>query len=561
MRIKHLLGIILLLLLQATPLVAQQLRTFRVTDFHRDVLDLTARNEQFRKEDDSGSLYAIIKVKSDLPDDDLQSYRFDFGMMNSFVEPHLEDGEIWVYVQKNARTATIRREGFTSVNKHDLQTTIEAGTTYVMQLSVSAPQIYLQMVMFRIQPATAKAVVMVKPERDGAFEEMFGIVDETGSVAKNLEYGSYTYRVTAENHYPSEGRFTLNNQDETHIEEVTLRSNSGTVNLKVESDADIYVDGEKKGKRSWMGSLKAGQHQVECRQEGHQPSAQAITVAENETRTFTLTPPTPITGTLSITSRPLGADITIDGKSYGQTPRNIKDLLIGQHSLTLSKTNYKSASKKFEIKEKQTTEEELTLTKNEDNSQSSTIIVNNGQKKKSTHSTANTGYQKPTCFYGQLGMHVGNMMAPMLTFGTYFNNINIEASFLYGYGITSDEEIYWYDSTGKSYQTIYSPSWAAGGKVGYGFTFGERLRLTPQVGGMLVNVFDSNYNASTHALTCNIGARLDFAILPFLGVYVAPEFMFPLSKGDVYQTLSDSSDTIKGWSNGIGLRAGISFSF
>ena len=77
MRIKHLLGIILLLLLQATPLVAQQLRTFRLTDFHRYVLDLTARHEQFRKADDSGSLYAIIK---DMTFSDWQDFWLDMGI-------------------------------------------------------------------------------------------------------------------------------------------------------------------------------------------------------------------------------------------------------------------------------------------------------------------------------------------------------------------------------------------------------------------------------------------------------------------------------------------------
>ena len=118
MRIKSLLGLIILFLLQTSPLLAQQLRTFRVTDFHRDALALTARNEQYKKTDDSGSLYAIIKVKSDLPDDDLQSYRFDFGLMNSIVVHHPETEELWVYVQKNAKTVTISREGFVSVNKY-----------------------------------------------------------------------------------------------------------------------------------------------------------------------------------------------------------------------------------------------------------------------------------------------------------------------------------------------------------------------------------------------------------------------------------------------------------
>ena len=335
-------------------LSAQQLLRFSVAEFVQDPLDLTARSDQHKRSDANGALYAIIKVKSNLPDDDLQAYRFDFGLMNSFVEHHPEAEELWVYVQKNAKVVSISRDGYISVSKYDLRTTIDAGATYNMLLSVAGPTLKMQMVMFRVKPSTAKAVVMVKGEHPGAVEEMFGIVDETGAVAKSLPFGSYTYRVAAENYYPSEGRFTLNNQAENHVEDVTLRGNFGNITLRVESGADIYVDGEKKGTRTWTGALKAGSHQVECRQANHKPSLQTISVAENETRTITLTPPTPITGSLSITSRPLGAKITIDGKDYGETPKNITGLLIGKHTLELSGSGNRGGKQEVEIQENQT---------------------------------------------------------------------------------------------------------------------------------------------------------------------------------------------------------------
>ena len=333
---------------------AQQRLKFSVADFHQDQLDLTARNDEFKRTDDSGSLYAIIKVKADVENDDLQSFIFDFGYMNSFVVMHDDLNELWVYVQKNAKTVTIRRDGYLTLNKYDLRTTIEAGCTYVMRLQVAAPTVYTQMVMFRVKPLSAKAMVMITYEGKGGNEEVLGMVDETGAVAKALTLGSYTYRVVAENFYPSEGRFTLNNQNENHVEDVTLRGNFGNITLNVESAADIYVDGEKKSTRTWTGALKAGSHQVECRQANHRPSVQSITVAENETRTITLTPPTPITGTISITSRPLGAKITIDGKNYGETPKNITGLLIGKHTVELSGSGNRGGKQEVEIQENQT---------------------------------------------------------------------------------------------------------------------------------------------------------------------------------------------------------------
>ena len=354
MKLRYIFLVICFFILKAITISAQQRLTFRVADFHQNPLDLTARNDQFKRMDDNGALYSIIKVTSDLPDDELKSYVFDFGLMNSFTEIHQDDGELWVYVQKNAKTVTIRREGYATISKYDLGTTIAAGATYEMRLSVQAAAVLMQMVMFRVKPATAKAFIVVKLEQPGAVDEALGMVDETGAVAKSLPFGSYTYRVAAENYYPSEGRFTLNNQAENHVEDVTLRGNFGNITLNVESDADIYVDGEKKGTRTWTGALKAGSHQVECRQANHKPTSQAIAVAENETRTIALTPPVPITGTLSVTSRPLGAKITIDGKDYGETPKNITGLLVGKHTVELSGSGNRGGKQDVEIQENQT---------------------------------------------------------------------------------------------------------------------------------------------------------------------------------------------------------------
>ena len=70
-------------------------------------------------------------------------------------------------------------------------------------------------------------------------------------------------------------------------------------------------------------------------------------------KTYTLTPPTPILGTLAVTSTPLGAKIEIDGKNYGVTPRNI-DIIIGSHAVTLSRQNYKTETVNVDVKENET---------------------------------------------------------------------------------------------------------------------------------------------------------------------------------------------------------------
>ena len=340
---------------------AQPKQQFRVENFELDQFDMTARNEAFKEVDGNGSLYAIIKVTSSTPNDDLSAYNFNFGNMNSKVK--MKDGELWVYVQRNAKMVTISRNGYETINKYDLQTTIEEGRTYTMRLSTQAKKLQLQMVLFKVSPANSNAVITVTSETGNQLEQMLGMVDASGQKPKNLEYGSYTYKIIAENYYPSEGRFTLNDMSQTHVETVVLRPQFSEIMLTVGSNADIYVNNELKGQRTWKGPLNAGTYQVECRQQNHKPTLQTIVVVENKPQTITLQAPTPITGILSVISNPLGATITVDGKNYGQTPQNISDLLIGRHLVKLSMTGYEDLTQTVEIQENNLTETSLVMNK------------------------------------------------------------------------------------------------------------------------------------------------------------------------------------------------------
>lgn len=202
---------------------AQERLKFTVADFDADPFDLSAKDKQYERIDGDGVRFAIIKVTSNNPEDDLSEYNFNFGNMKHIVEEH--DGVLWLYVQRNAKLVTITRNGYIPINKYDLHTTIESGKNYVMSLTSEEKKVYTQMVQFNVKPANSKAIVMVKSYKEGSQEELFGNIDATGAVAKSLEYGTYTYKVLADNYHMAEGRFTLNNRSETLIENVDLRPN------------------------------------------------------------------------------------------------------------------------------------------------------------------------------------------------------------------------------------------------------------------------------------------------------------------------------------------------
>ena len=338
---KHLLFLLLMML--ALPAFAQQKSKFHIVSFAENPHDTSP--QIYEKLDSDGHPYAIIKVKSNNPDDELRAYNFNFGLIPHIVD--VKDGELWVYVGRNAKSVSISRDGYQSVQRYDLGLTIQPGRAYKMQLSVEAQKIMKQMVRFNISPVEAKAIIMYKSDRPGATEQLFGTADDNGAVAKNLELGKYSYKIISDNCYSSEGFLMLDNANVTHTENVVLRANFARVSLVAGNGVSIFVDGENKGVGSWNGILNAGTYSIECRKASHKSTVETLKIEEGKDVTLTLSNPEPITGSLSITSTPLDAVVTIDGKAYGLTPRNINDLIIGNHKVTVSKDGY--LSQEFEV--------------------------------------------------------------------------------------------------------------------------------------------------------------------------------------------------------------------
>ena len=335
---------------------AQSKSEFRVAGFEESLFDLSAREKPTSRDDGTGSLYAIVKVTSTNPDDDLSAYNFDFGYLQHVVES--KDGELWLYVQQGAKAVDITRNGYKPVRRYSLGTTIQPGKVYTMQLSPEAQVVAMQYLLFEIEPADSKAVVMIK--EDGS-ERLLGAVDSDGYVAKKLMTGTYTYRIISENYHESEGVVQLTSPNGKHIERVSLRPNFARITLNSVTDANIYVDEEKKGTGSWNGILSPGSHTIECRMANHRSSFETITVKEGEVVVRTLEAPSPIVGTLSLSSSPLRAKITIDGKEYGETPEIIENLIVGNHKVVISKNGYTSSSIDVIINENETNEQFMTL--------------------------------------------------------------------------------------------------------------------------------------------------------------------------------------------------------
>ncbi len=504
----------------ALTVQAQQPLSLSVEEFADDPFDLSAKNETYRKDDGSGTLFAIVKVTSTDPKDDLKAYQFNFGLLKHEVE--LKDDVLWVYVQRNAKTVTITRPGYRSVARYDLGLTIEAGKNYVMTLSPQAKAVQKQLVMFNVEPAEAGAVIMTKREDSNAPEELFGVTDAEGIVAKNMEFGKYTYTVTSDYYKRTSGMFTLNKRNVTHTERVKLTPDFTAVTLYVENDADIYIDAQKKGSSTWSGRLKKGRYQLECRLDGHRSSSQVLEVNDEPTIDLTLKSPEPIWGTLVVLSKPLGVDVCVDGKDYGKTPLS-KDFLIGNHEIKLSREKYADSTQVVVLKEGESTELLVDMRKLTRSERASVKVqeelkadADKPEKtdKKTVPNPEKYKFLKRTSLYADAGVNLGIPMGWNIAVGTYLKGFNMEAYYMGCFGKIKSVENKYY-----SLPDMSSDIFAF--KLGWGFVAKPRFRITPQVGANIMRFQNSDFGS--YKIGFVMGVRMEIPFTKHFGVSITPE--------------------------------------
>jgi hypothetical protein len=145
----------------------------------------------------------------------------------------------------------------------------------------------------------------------------------------------------------------------------------GNVHITANLAADIYIDGERKASGAFDDILRKGVHTIEVKKDKHYSQTRKIDMKSGATETLAFTI-LPINGSLSIASDPPEAEISIDGKSYGLTPKIVPEIIIGTYEITLKKPNYATVKTTAEVKENERTTvnqdlnnfKEITITSN-----------------------------------------------------------------------------------------------------------------------------------------------------------------------------------------------------
>lgn len=172
----------------------------------------------------------------------------------------------------------------------------------------------------------------------------------------NISSGQHRIKILKAMYKPWEEMVTVNDNNTTIISP-SLSADFCEVAFSVENNAEIWINGERKGVGSWSGRLASGDYKLVTKLIHHRDASLTKSFsAEDGQQTVVLPVPTPILGNIMVTTTPALADITIDGKPYGQTPNAIRNILEGEHTVEIRKYGYLAYSTTINVKEGQTVE-------------------------------------------------------------------------------------------------------------------------------------------------------------------------------------------------------------
>ena len=256
-------------------------------------------------------------------------------------------------------------------------------------------------------------------------------VGKTPFKTDKLESGEYVVKVVKEMYKQAEQKFTVVDGQTTKAV-LNMEPNFVMVTINTDVEADIYINNELKAKGSWTGRLTEGSHYVEARKAQHETTSKNINVVLGEDMVINIDAPRAICGFLNVNTEPMRAEIYIDGKHYGQTPKIITDLLVGVHELVLNKQGYAELKKTITITEGETLSLKETLVPGKSNSSvknenvTKTVQTPKPQQPKTeTAKTVKQNVSKPKVDdkFGFVTLNAAYSVAPQLSYGISFGSV------------------------------------------------------------------------------------------------------------------------------------------
>lgn len=205
----------------------------------------------------------------------------------------------------------------------------------------------------QLRPAYGFIKVSSKPESGAIVFINNKKVGTTPYQSDKMASGTYNIRVVKDMYKTTEQTFTITDGNTTDAL-LDMKANFVTLTIETDADSDIYIDGQYKGKGEWNGRISDGAHFVEVKKDKHRTVSKNLNLVIGKDEVIKIEAPAPIVGMLDISSVPVKANVYLNGKHYGTTPRIISDLLIGDYTLKLEKEGCASVTKNITIEENYT---------------------------------------------------------------------------------------------------------------------------------------------------------------------------------------------------------------
>ena len=557
-------------------------QTLSVESFRLLENDLTANTYGTMERDQNGEVAALIRVVT--PE---KGFVFDGGMMG-IVATKQDVGEILVYVPHGLQKITIKHEQLGILRDYYFPVPIEKARTYEMKLlsgrlkTVVDDQLSAQFVIFHVTPANATVTI------DGVSH----IAETDGNVTQLLSYGDHEYRVELPGYNTDAGTITVGSEKIT--KEIVLTSSKAKITLNCSmEEAEIWVNEQRYGQGSWTGELAAGMYMVEVKRDGYQTRNMAITVSENEERTYTVPEPIPVYGHIQVQSTPIDATIFIDDVEVGQTPHLQGNVQGGNHKVTVRKEGYLDYETYVLVEDSKVAQVSARLVQN-----GQVPAAGNASRRRQTDTQTETAVTEKTddrldinklredvvnikvpnykksCFYLG-GMYVpGKLAAYGAQLGFYVGNFNVQGELgfhersIQGYWISLSTDLQ--DKT-ATYAYDWKFNYTASGVIGFGIGIGHTMRLTPQAGfsvTQLKSINDELFQKSGDKEAKNTfyaGAvaafKLEWIPSKHLSLFAAPSYMLPLKEGEIADYLDKNDKSVSKYADGFKVSMGLNVVF
>ncbi len=209
-------------------------------------------------------------------------------------------------------------------------------------------------------------VEIERGEADGAMVYVDNrLVGKSPLKSHNLSSGSHRVKIIKEKYAPWEQTVTIADA-QTVLLSPQLTAQYARVSFTVGENADIYINDQRYGAGKVVENLAYGQYVVEARKTGYLSTTQRVEITpQSEGQVFELPTPVPVYGRVQVESNVPDATVLLDGLQMGQAPLQLRQVLIGQHSITLMKEGYKSEMKMINVDENATVSINIELTKAE----------------------------------------------------------------------------------------------------------------------------------------------------------------------------------------------------